>query len=252
MTVSPDFQDQTGQLPPPAKAAFLLDFDGTLVDIAPTPDGVVVPESLLASLRAIRTLCGDALAIISGRAVDQIEHFLGDVPFAIAGEHGIAIRHAPGAEVERAPLPEMPPSWLQEADAIAAATPGVLVERKRAGFVLHFRAVPHLADELRARAEGWIASMPGFHIQSAKMAWEIRPAGVDKGHALELLMASAPFAGRTPIFVGDDVTDEDAIAKARAAGGVGFKLPEDFADPEHFRAWLASLARSKGADAWVV
>jgi len=250
MTTAPDFPDKTGQLPPPERAAFLLDFDGTLVDIALTPDSVVVPETLRASLRGLRALCGDALAIISGRAIDQIEHFLGDIPFAIAGEHGIAVRHAPGAEIERAPLPEMPASWLTEADAIAAATPGVLVERKRAGFVLHFRAVPEVAEALRAKAEGWIASVPGFHIQAAKMAWEIRPSGVDKGHALARLMETAPFAGRVPVFVGDDVTDEDAIARALAMGGVGFKLPEDFPDPSAFRAWLGGLATAKGGNTW--
>ncbi|GBQ64019.1 trehalose phosphatase [Ameyamaea chiangmaiensis NBRC 103196] len=252
MTDTSEFHAQISQLPPPDRTAFLFDFDGTLVDIAPTPDSVVVPDTLKASLRALRGRVGGALGVISGRAIDQIDHFLDDLPYAVAGEHGIAVRHAPGAAIERADLPVMPAAWLEEADAVAARVPGVLVERKRAGFVLHFRAVPAKGDALRAMAERWVGSAPGFHIQAAKMAWEIRPAGVDKGHALNAVMASAPFAGRLPVFVGDDVTDDDAIAQARALGGVGFRLPEDFADPTAFRGFLARLAASGEGASWGV
>lgn len=239
-------------MPPPRQAALLLDFDGTLVDIAPTPESVVVPPGLPQVLRRLRAKCGDALAVISGRAVDQIDHFLGDVPYAVAGEHGIAVRHRPDGPIVRADLPQYPPGWLQAAERLAAAHPGVRIERKIAGFVLHYRAAPEAAELLRDAAEGWIASGNGaFHIQAAKMAWEIRPHGVDKGHAVAALMQSPPFAGRHPIFVGDDVTDEDGIREAVRLGGVGFRIHRDFPDPTAFRTWLAGLTQG-GDDRWGV
>lgn len=107
-------QDFRFHLPPLNETAFLLDFDGTLVDIAPTPESVVVPNGLLDSLRRLREACGDALAVVSGRPIDQIDHFLGDVPFAVAGEHGVAIRHRPVALLNAQHcLPSRLNGWLK-------------------------------------------------------------------------------------------------------------------------------------------
>nr|WP_298794976.1 trehalose-phosphatase [uncultured Acetobacter sp.] len=242
MVRSSSSQEFRLQVPSLDQAAFLLDFDGTLVDIAPTPDSVVVPDGLLETLRNLRAACGDALAIISGRSIDQIDHFLGDVPFAVAGEHGIAVRHRPGGPIERAALPQVPQAWFDEARNLVAAWPGARLEHKPGGFVLHYRAVPEAGEALRKAAENWVKDTKGiFEVQTAKMAWEIRPAGVDKGYAVSLLMESVPFAGRKPIFVGDDVTDEDGMATAVRLGGLGLRIPADFPNPTAFRNWLASL-----------
>ena len=239
-------------IPGPREAAFLLDFDGTLVDIAPTPEAVAVPDGLPAVLLRLRALCGDALAVISGRPIAQIDHFLPGMPFAVAGEHGIAVRHAPGEPVLRAERPALPPHWLEAADRLAAAHPGTAVERKQAGLVLHYRAAPDAAGPLRAAALAWIEAGPaGFHLQPAKMAWEIKPDGIDKETAVRAVMARPPFAGRRPIYVGDDVTDEDGIRGAEALGGAGYRIPRDFDDPAAFRAWLARLAATApGAASW--
>ena len=240
-------------LPVPARAAFLLDFDGTLVDIAPTPESVVVPDGLPSVLLGLRRLCGDALGLVSGRPIAQIDQFLPDVPFAVAGEHGIAVRHSPGDAVERAILPELPAHWLEAAERIVAGHPGARVERKQTGLVLHYRAVPEAGPALRAEAEALLAQDAGqrFHLQAAKMAWEIKPGGVDKESAVRLLMQRPPFVGRLPIFVGDDATDEDGIRGAVALGGLGFRIPNDFPDPDAFRDWLRRLSEtSPGADAW--
>ncbi|MGD7069452.1 trehalose-phosphatase [Acetobacter sp. AAB5] len=235
-------QDFRFHLPPLNETAFLLDFDGTLVDIAPTPESVVVPNGLLDSLRRLREACGDALAVVSGRPIDQIDHFLGDVPFAVAGEHGVAIRHRPGGPIERAALPTLPPEWLAQARDLLATLPGTRLEHKEGGFVLHYRAAPEAAETLRQAASEWVKHSKGtFLLLPAKMAWEIRPAGIDKGYAVSLLMESPPFTGRKPVFVGDDVTDEDAIAAVSRMGGVGLRIPSDFPTPSIFRAWLASL-----------
>ncbi|GBR54903.1 trehalose-phosphatase [Acetobacter pomorum] len=235
-------QDFRFHLPPLNETAFLLDFDGTLVDIAPTPESVVVPDGLLDSLRRLREACGDALAVVSGRPIDQIDHFLGDVPFAVAGEHGVAIRHRPGGPIERAALPPLPPEWLAQARSLLATLPGTRLEHKEGGFVLHYRAAPEAAEALRLAAAEWVKQSKGtFLLLPAKMAWEIRPAGIDKGYAVTLLMENPPFTGRKPVFVGDDVTDEDAIAAVRRMGGIGLRIPSDFPTPSIFRAWLASL-----------
>lgn len=232
---------------PLSEVAFLLDFDGTLVDIAPTPESIVVPPGLKETLLRLRAACGDALAVITGRPVPQIDEFLGDVPFAVAGEHGIAIRHRPGGPIERAALPPVPGEWLREAQDLVASLPGTRLERKVGGFVLHYRAAPESGTTLRKAAEAWVAPTNGlFHVQAAKMAWEIRPAGVDKGYAVRLLMENAPFAGRRPVFVGDDVTDEDGVKAAVSLGGLGLRIPADFPTPATFRAWLASLVPATG------
>ncbi|MCX2561730.1 trehalose-phosphatase [Acetobacter farinalis] len=246
MVRSSSSQDFRLQAPPLDETAFLIDFDGTLVDIAPTPDSVVVPDGLLETLRRLRAACGDALAVVSGRPIEQIDHFLGDIPFAVAGEHGIAIRHRPGGPIERAALPQVPQAWFAEARHLVAAWPGTRLEHKQGGFVLHYRAAPEAGLPLHKAAEAWVRDTNGaFEVQTAKMAWEIRPAGVDKGYAVNILMQSAPFSGRKPIFIGDDVTDEDGIETARRLGGIGLRIPADFPNPAAFRAWLAFLIEGK-------
>jgi len=222
--------------------AFFLDFDGTLVDIAPTPEEVIVSDGLRDTLLSIREKFGDALAIVTGRPIEQIDQFLPDVPFAVAGEHGIALRHFPGGETVRANLPEIPRHWIEEAQTVAKEISGVRVEQKKAGLVLHFRGAPHAEDNLRRLAERWVGGDTTFHIQSAKMAWEIRPDGINKGNAVVELMKCPPFAGRLPIFIGDDVTDGDGISAASALGGGGMRLPDDFENPAALKAWLARVA----------
>jgi trehalose 6-phosphate phosphatase len=229
-------------LPPHPRAALLLDLDGTLVDIAPTPDAVVVPADLLTSLRTLRTRLDGALAVISGRPVEQIEALLPDAITAIAGEHGGAFRFAPGAPLERPELPTLPDAWLAAGARIAAAHPGALFERKARGFVLHYRAAPEHGAALREAMQALLEQSGRFTMTAAHMAWELRPKGADKGTAVRTLMARAPFAGRLPIFIGDDVTDEDGIAAAQALGGAGLRVPEAFGTPEAVRAWLHTAA----------
>ena len=235
-------------LPPPGQAALLLDLDGTLLDIAPTPDSVVVPPALLDALRRLVALLDGALAVISGRPVAQVDALLQAIPTAVAGEHGGATRFAPGAALERIPLPSAPAAWLAEAERLAAENPGVLLERKERGFVLHYRAVPALGPILRAELEALIGGSETFTLMQARKAWEIKPRGADKGTAVAALMARPPFAGRLPIFIGDDVTDEDGMAVARAMGGAGLRVGDSFRNPAAVRAWLAEAAR--GGNSW--
>lgn len=231
----------------PPRAALLLDLDGTLLDIAPTPDSVVVPPDLPPVLRRLRARCGEALAVITGRPLAQVDALLGSAPYAVAAEHGSTIRHAPDAPVERAPLPEPPAGWLETASALVALHPGALVEPKAHGFVLHYRLAPPAGAAFKALLDRLVTDASGdFTIMAAHMAWEVRPRGVDKGTAVTALMRRAPFAGRVPVFIGDDVTDEDAMRVARAMGGMGLRVQDWFGDAVGVRAWLATLADHSG------
>jgi trehalose 6-phosphate phosphatase len=230
------------RLPPFAAAALLLDLDGTLLELAPTPDAVVVPPGLPGTLRTLRDRLGGALGIITGRPVETIDALLGDAPYAVAGEHGGAVRYAPGEALVRPPLPAPPQEWLRAAEQLASAHPGVLLERKARGFALHYRAAPDSAPALRDALTAMLSSSETFELLPAHMLWEVRPRGMDKGKALQDLMARAPFAGRKPVFIGDDVTDEDAMRPARALGGAGFRVDEAFGTPAAVRAWLQGAA----------
>jgi len=238
-------------LPPPERAALLLDMDGTLLDIAPTPDAVVVPPSLLESLTRLREQLDGALAVISGRPVEQVDALLHAIPTAVSGEHGGAVRHARGAPIERPDLPSAPDEWLVAAQALHKAHPGTLLERKARGFVLHYRLASEAGAPIHAALAALVATRAqDFALLASHMAWEVRPLGADKGLAVRQIMERKPFAGRLPIFIGDDVTDRDAIAAAETKGGVGLFVPDAFTDAAGVRAWLARAAETARADRW--
>ena len=235
-------------MPPPATpalpdtAALLLDLDGTLIDIAATPDAVVVPAMLPTVLLRLREKLGGALAVVTGRPVEDVDRLLPGIPTAVAGEHGGAIRFAPGAPLERADLPELPGAWLVEAEWAVAAHPGAFVERKARGFALHYRQAPAAGGALEQAARAILAGTDTHRLLGGSMTWEIRPRGADKETAVRALMARPPFAGRVPVYLGDDVTDEDGIRAAIALGGVGWRVQEVFGDAGGVRAWLAEVA----------
>jgi trehalose 6-phosphate phosphatase len=226
----------------PEHAALLLDLDGTLIDIARTPDAVSVPQSLPPVLRRLRERLGGALAIVTGRAVEAVEALLPDVATAIAGEHGAAIRFAPGVPLVRASLPDAPDAWHEAGERAAARHPGALFERKPRGFALHFRQAPQAGAALEAAARAIAAAGATHDVLPGSMVWEVRPRGADKGTAVAALMARPPFAGRVPVYVGDDVTDLDGFREARALGGLGLRVQDEFGDAAGVRAWLAALA----------
>lgn len=240
------------RLPPIDRTALLIDFDGTLVDIAPRPDAVDVPPDLASSLLRLRGRLDDALAVISGRPIEQIEEYLPGVAFAVAGEHGAAVRHKPAGPVQRTTLPSPPSAWLEAARALVATLPGTSIEYKAHGFVLHYRQAPEFGQALRDGIAPLVATAPGdFTLLPARKCWEIKPAGVDKGSAVSFLMEQAPFAGRLPVFIGDDVTDEDGMRVARAHGGVGLRVQDVFGTPDRVRTWLAQAA-GEAAGSWPV
>ena len=137
-------------LPAFAGTALLLDLDGTLLDLAPTPDTVVVPPELPRCLSSLGQALQGALAIVTGRPIEQIDALLPGVPPAVAGEHGGVFRHGLAGVAERVPLPDLPPDWLYQAQAIIARHPGTLLEQKRRGLVLHYRLTPQYGPACRS------------------------------------------------------------------------------------------------------
>ena len=208
-------------------AALFLDFDGTLAPIADTPCGVEVDEELIGTLLRLRDALremamADALtgrlAIVSGRSVATLRDF-GFTDFLIAGTHGLEFA-APGADVDApARLPAI--DAVEHAfNAFVADKPGLLVERKTISVGLHFRGAPQWGDEARALTMA-LANDHDLAVQPGKMLFELRPGGADKGSAVRRLMAQAPMAGGVPVFIGDDVTDEEGFAAAAEQGGAG-------------------------------
>ncbi len=227
-----------------------LDIDGTLLDFSVSPDGVIIPLGLPAMLHHIQARLDGALALLSGRRMTDIEAMFGP-GLAAGAEHGALLRGADGTIIaETRPDPALA-SLAAPLRAATAARPGTLLEEKRFGLALHWRAVPVMAEELMALGQELAAPHPGLMLLPAHQALEIRMRGTDKGTALETFMGLAPFAGRRPVFIGDDVTDESAIARAKAMGGLGLHVARDFdGTTEAVRAWLAaSLGKGESHDA---
>jgi trehalose 6-phosphate phosphatase len=209
--------------PPPlsrlAPAALFLDFDGTLVELADAPGAISVPAGLAPLLDRLSRQLGGRLAIVSGRAVDDLRAHLGGCAAILSGSHGAELHYADGRSI-----PVFAPPGLAEAREsvrrFASGRKGLLVEDKPAGVALHYRLAPERAEEADAFLEA-IAGRSGLVLQRGKMVAELRPEGIDKGAALRRLMGEPPFAGARPVFVGDDLTDEDAFRAAAALGGEG-------------------------------
>jgi trehalose 6-phosphate phosphatase len=211
-------------LPPPPSAALegaalFLDFDGTLVELAETPDAIRVPPTLGPLLDRLRARLDGRLAIVSGRAIADLERHLPCPGVAVAGSHGLELRLAGGFG-----LPLSIPAGLDEARAeiehFAAAREGLIVETKPLGIAVHFRLAPqHEKPAVALMTE--IARQHGLLLQRGKMVVELRPAGANKGDALKALMREPRFMGARPLFVGDDLTDEHAFGAAAELGGAG-------------------------------
>lgn len=219
--------------------ALFLDIDGTLLDFSLSPENVIVPAELPATLHALFHYLSGALAFISGRHMADIERLFGP-SIAIGAEHGALLRTADGTVIfETAPAPVLP-QIMQALRKAIAPYPGVLLEEKHYGATLHWRADPAAAQDIKSLACKLTAPYPDLALLPAHEALEIRTKGVDKAIALEKFMALPPFAGRIPVFIGDDVTDEAAIAKASAMGGLGLHVGRDFGgSPQAVRNWLA-------------
>lgn len=212
-------------LPVPDRPALFLDFDGTLVEIADEPDKVVVADDLPRLFQMLVARTGGAVAVVSGRKIADIDRFLA-IPIAAAGMHGLERRAEPSGAVSHAPPPDEIATLRERILGWDQLGDGAFMEDKGAGLAVHYRAAPHLADAVKAAMAGFIADLTTLHLIEGKMVVEAKGKGFDKGSSVKAFMRAVPFAGRTPIFIGDDVTDEDGIRAAEALGGFGVKVGE--------------------------
>jgi trehalose 6-phosphate phosphatase len=221
--------------------ALFLDLDGTLIDFAATPDAVVVPQGLPNLLRELSGDLDGALAIVTGRAREMADRLL--APWQPPGgfSHGAELRDGAGHLLANLALPTVPAAWTTQLAGWAEAWPGVILERKPHGVALHYRGAPQRRDDAHAVLAALLADhATEFDLLPAHMAFEIRPRGANKARAVEVLMQAPPFEGRRPVFVGDDVTDEDGMRAARAFGGFGLHVGRDFlGGPAEVREWIA-------------
>jgi trehalose 6-phosphate phosphatase len=231
----------------PDRCALFLDFDGTLVDIAPRPEAVRVPEGLPSILARVADRFGGALALVSGRPISELDAFLDPLRLPAFGLHGLERRR--GDRIEQAEPPAALAEIRAAVQAALGASRGVRVEDKGLAIALHYREVPALEDPIRAFATALAAPYPDISVMNGKMVAEIKPRFASKAVAVEALMAEPPFAGRRPVYVGDDVTDEDGMRAALALGGVAVKVgagetvaPHRVDGPADVRAWLARLS----------
>ncbi len=224
--------DGSTTLPPPpplaqlldrGPAALFLDFDGTLVEIAPRPGDIHVPEGLLDRLHALRDRLEGRLALVSGRALGDLTGHLGEPAICRAGSHGASRFLADGTRLGDEPR-GLSEASVDELRAFAEAH-GLFYETKTHGGALHFRGAPEKREVTLAFAEEFAASRE-LCVTSGKGVAELVRPGATKAAAVSAFMEVAPFAGAVPVFIGDDVTDEDGFAGAGEHGGFGIAVGE--------------------------
>ena len=238
------------RLPPLTTAhALFLDFDGTLTEMAPRPEAVRIASGLVPTLSSLQAHLGGALAIVTGRPEADIDGFLAPLRLPLASEHGAQYRLTDASHPAIEP-PDLAPV-LRAARELAARNPGLLVEEKRASIALHYRQSPCLEALCHDTLARTMQALDGVELLRGKYVFEVKPRGIHKGQAIIDFMAQPPFAGRMPVFVGDDVTDEAGFAAAQALGGWGIKVGEGptvaqyrCMTPAALRGWL-STARTQ-------
>jgi len=232
-------------------SALFLDIDGTLLDLAAHPAAVTVDPELAHLLGALYHLTAGAIALISGRMVANADLLFAPLRFCVAGQHGAERRDFAGRmHLHTPPLHELARA-ARRLRKLAAEHPGLVLEEKGMNIALHFRGAPSLEAELATFLAQMVSELgPDFELQAGKMVLEIKPTGKDKGTAIEEFMQEHPFRGRTPIFIGDDLTDEYGFALVNRLGGHSIKVGPGasvarwrLADAAAVRDWLDRLAK---------
>lgn len=207
-------------------SALFLDIDGTLMEFAPDPAGVTPDPHLSAMLAALARGLGGALALVTGRGLADVDRIFADAPLPVAALHGTARRTADGNVHSHAKPAHDDPELREALAALAVRHRGLLFEDKGVAYALHYRGVPSLAS-FAHRTLRQHAVRPGvapWVVQRGKGIVELRPRGHDKGTAIAAYMRESPFAGRRPVFVGDDATDEPGFVAVGTLGGYGVKV----------------------------
>lgn len=237
------------------RTALLLDVDGTLLDIAATPDDVVVSSTLRATLSDLLAQSGGAVALVSGRTIDTLDRLFAPLKVPAIGGHGAEIRpSAQDSVLKRRPASTTGP-LRRRLHALADLDPHLLVEDKLHSIALHYRLALQQEAFLKKEVARLVAAegADNMEIIFGKAVIEIKPKQFNKGTAVSELMTYPPFAGRTPLFIGDDTTDESVFAILPDLAGTGYSVGRAmqgaegiFESPEAVRSWLARLSAHAG------
>jgi trehalose 6-phosphate phosphatase len=240
--------------PLPDHCALFLDIDGTLAELADDPRSVRVDADVAAALPRLAQSLDGALALITGRAITDADRLFPQLKLPLAGQHGSERRDAEGIIHLYTPHPGTLDRLRELAQGLAARHTGLLVEDKGATLALHYRRSPHLASHVRRALRSShddTGGADGYTLQPGKMLLEVRPENRDKGTAIRDFMAEPPFAGRLPVFLGDDRTDEHGFAAVEAQGGWSIKVGPGrtrahfrLADIAAVRRWLLAAPGS--------
>jgi trehalose 6-phosphate phosphatase len=230
--------------------AVLLDIDGTLLDLAPTPREVWVPPGLAKTLSQLHEKTSGALALVSGRSLNDIDLIFAPEQFPAVGGHGAEMRVSIDSESVAVHAPPMDKELKRRLAAIAKFSPGILLEDKGYSLALHYRLAPHAEKAIYEAVSLIRADLPNAPIEvlPGKCVCEIKHSGFTKATGVRELMTHQPFRGRRPFFIGDDVTDESVFAIMPDFGGLAFSVGRraqgvagHFDEPRDVRAWLARL-----------
>jgi trehalose 6-phosphate phosphatase len=232
------------------ECAVLLDIDGTLLDLAPTPREVWVPRGLAKTLNRLLEKTSGALALVSGRSLNDIDLIFAPEQFPAIGGHGAEMRLTTDNEAVAIHAPPMDKELKRRLAAIAKLSPGILLEDKGYSLALHYRLAPHAEKAIYEAVSLIRADLPNapIEVMPGKCVCEIKHSGFNKASGVIELMSHAPFKGRRPFFIGDDVTDESVFAIMPDFGGLSFSVGRRargvagyFDDPGEVRDWLARL-----------
>lgn len=239
---------------PPAASvdwAYFLDVDGTLIDIADTPDAAFVDTELLDLIARLYQKSGGAMALVSGRSISDLEHLLGTLHLPLAGQHGLERRDAAGRLWMHAAPPEAKCKIKEALAPVLAQHPGLLLEDKGLTLAMHYRQAPHLAayaHRLMARLAS--DANAGLEVQPGKCVAEVKPSGIDKGTAVSEYLKESPFKGRRPVFIGDDLNDEHGFAEVNRLEGISIKVGKGkscarfrLPDVATVRRWLGDILK---------
>ena len=227
-----------------ANDALFLDFDGTLVEIAPRPAEVIVPAALIPLLQSRQRELTGALGIISGRQIEALDKLLAPLSFAAAGEHGAEVRYGRDTRIVCAtPLPAQVCIKLKQ---LSEKYTGTLLEIKRASAALHFRNVPEHQKAVTDAMQTLVETLEGYELLQGKMVVELKLRHIDKGIAVTTLYQQPSFSGRRPVYIGDDVTDEAGFKAVNDLGGISIRVGRanqslaqySLADVSAVHAWI--------------
>lgn len=228
-------------------SALFLDVDGTLLDIALTPEDVLVPQGLGQSLQRVFDLLGGAVALISGRSVADLDHLLSPMKLPAAGKHGAEVRLRRGGPTRELATSRINGEVRRGLAQVAHDHDGVMLEDKGVSIAVHYRRRPEIAEALGSQICSLLAECGnGLVLLPGRMVWEVKDKSVSKAAAVRRFMTEPPFAIRRPVYIGDDVTDEDGFAEVERRGGVALVVAGGeirgrsiaFEDPRAVRQWL--------------